>query len=612
MKLVIDEICIKNFLSYGNKPQTFKPEVGLNLIIGYNRENDKSNAAGKTSLLESIPFALFGKILKEVPQEDIINWKNKKNCEVQLKFTLGGSSYIVNRCLAPNALEIYQNSKLVKSFSDKKDYQHWLEEDLLHSEFLTFKNLFSLNLRTSGSILEMKKWDKRKFLNKLFTNLQLYTKIYERCNFKLKSLEGKLVNIHNEIHNKESLIKHHQVEVDKLRLKLSKTLSYDDELNELKLSINKLDDKLSLTNDQLPTLTYDELETIITNHKLTRGKLKSLKDELLQDVRQLDIKVACLNALIDDTDQRFEQMGGSETCPLCWSKIDPVKIRQAMDKDNIVRVDELTKLTAIKTDLMTKLAELDLAIQVEDTGIQDKRNQQTDINRISSELTTLKLNKTQLESNLTTIMDKIKLEESLKLELNEDINRHEHQIIDLRGEILELNKKIKNLQTIFDYLDYIKNICTDDGVRQYAISSIVPYVNAQINSYLSDLEFDFFITLDRWFEPTIKAPGCATGKYKSLSAGEQKSLDLACQQALLDVVRIQATVFPDIILYDELLDSSMDGSSIDQLVKIIRRRQLEDESKMYVISHRKEISEIEFDNTYLVEKNNGFSTFKKL
>ena len=159
-----------------------------------------------------------------------------------------------------------------------------------------------------------------------------------------------------------------------------------------------------------------------------------------------------------------------------------------------------------------------------------------------------------------------------------------------------------------DYLNHIKFVCKDENIKQYAISSIMPFLNKYTNKYLSKVGYGFYVTLDKWLDATINGPGITKASYGSLSGGEGRGIDIAIQLAFLDIDRLQAGVFFDLLVFDELLDSSIDEKGIQELFDIVKNKQREYDAKVFIISHRKELKNYdEIDNEYFVQKKDGYS-----
>jgi DNA repair exonuclease SbcCD ATPase subunit len=174
--------------------------------------------------------------------------------------------------------------------------------------------------------------------------------------------------------------------------------------------------------------------------------------------------------------------------------------------------------------------------------------------------------------------------------------------------------QIKRLDELCSYLDYVKTICKDDNIKQFAISAIMPYLNNQVNNYLSAIGSQFYVQFDSWLNENIEGPGIYKCGYGNLSGAESKSLDLALQFAFLDIARIQAGIYPDVLILDELLDTSVDSSGLNNILTLIKKKQEEDNLKVYLITHRKEVesSGIEFERSYTILKEEGFSYLKSI
>ena len=156
----LEEVKIKNFLSYGSSGSTFKIEPGLTLISGQNKDTSRSNGAGKSGLNESIVWGLFGRTIKEITREQIVNWKNKKKCVVEISFSIDDVSYRVERGIKPNVLKIYKDGKELESLSSVTDFQKYLEDEILKIDYKTFVSLFYYNPNNFVSIFDIPKAQK--------------------------------------------------------------------------------------------------------------------------------------------------------------------------------------------------------------------------------------------------------------------------------------------------------------------------------------------------------------------------------------------------------------------------------------------------------------------
>ncbi|GAF74760.1 unnamed protein product, partial [marine sediment metagenome] len=191
MRLELSSIRFRNFLSFGSKWQDVNFLHGINLVLGLDRDKDRSNASGKSSFLETIPFALFGKVNRNIKKEQIVNWKSRKNCEVQIDFAKGDDDYTIYRALKPDKLIVSINGRDLPIDAKKLDFQKKLEDDILNIDFKTFMSLIYNNINSTVPILTMKKPDKRRFLERVF-GLQFVKVINDNANKKVRNIDKKL------------------------------------------------------------------------------------------------------------------------------------------------------------------------------------------------------------------------------------------------------------------------------------------------------------------------------------------------------------------------------------------------------------------------------------
>jgi ABC-type multidrug transport system ATPase subunit len=192
------------------------------------------------------------------------------------------------------------------------------------------------------------------------------------------------------------------------------------------------------------------------------------------------------------------------------------------------------------------------------------------------------------------------------------IFKYKKVVKEIEKNIYDLKEKETKLFKLKDYTNFIKLLCKDENLKQYAISYIIPSLNRKTNSYLSEVDFNFYLMIDKWLDIIVKGPGISNEDYNSLSSGEQRGIDLALQLAFLDIKKMQTTIVPDILFADEILDGSIESENMKKIMKIIRNKQKDENLKVFIISHRKEINDIDdIDNLYMAEKKDGYSILKK-
>ena len=724
MKLNIENIEFRNFLSFGSKWQRLTLVPGVNLILGINANNQRSNGSGKSAILETIPFALFGQVNRDVKKDQIVNWKNRRECEVVISFSKGDDKYRILRAIKPDKLEVYKNNKPVDVPSHKRDFQRQIEDDILGIDCKTFMSIIHSNINSSTPILKMSKLDKRNFIERVF-GLRIFTLMNSKSNENLSSIEKKRNNVSNDTNYNDrmiadlkeqnivlfsklskipnstrelkDIIEEHDELIENSQFSDSKVKSLNDDLLSIiglidknNRIVNKIDHRLDIMEEKSKNISKqtinqpqlqkkiielgkikNEISMIdvnILDYKLNVGKKdldtnNDILNELKERQKKFEIEIAVLSNNIISS--KKEELEGKEICPTCGTIIDSKKIieeakkeKENNRKDMLMKESELEVLNKdiknlikiiinieaniknierIKSEYtlsLTKILPLDdINVEYEknrklindgrkyfkvvskliskkekiEIGIESFNTKRNLLNEEINDISTISAGIEKMKSEIDRLKERIQQENITRKEIESLIEDNNIKIRNGTNTINENTKKIKKINLLSDYVSYIKDICKDDNIKQFSISSEIPYLNQQSNYYLSESGHDFFIKLDKWLDCEIKGPGILNGSYGSLSGGESRSIDLALQFAFLDIARIKAGIWPDILITDELLDSSVDGYGLDKILGIIKVKQIENNLKMFLISHRKEVSEIDADNIYIVEKSGGYS-----
>lgn len=717
MKINCKEIGFKNFLSFGSKWQDIPLHNGLNFVTGWDASRNKSNGAGKSSFLESIIFALYGKTARNIKKDQIVNWKNKKNCEVVFRFDVGNNEYEVMRSIKPDKLEIYKNGSLLDQDAHVKDYQTMFEDDIFGMDLKMFTSLVHSNANSSANILSMNKPEKRKLMERMF-DLTIFSRMNEICNEKLRNIEGKIreteLKIASNLENiesskkmiqqfKDEIIKKVSIEKELVELELKfkemvednpKIEEYLEELSkkieesekslqnkiqlietketELKVRIERLEDDIEEVK-KLDTIIEEnkKLEKNIAKIENEQGNeeqltnkiklLKSHKEDKIESRKkyaelcsQIDKEIIELNADLKNCEKNQEQLK-TGICPVCGSDVTDSKAHYgkeiasikrkitSREKKTVSPLEDIRMIDLALEDLNNEIEALQdlkeyilkLKSQIKNVTQKDCSKLEKDLEKHKENLNTLNKKKTDLKNDtaqkinpihnkwldLTEEFKKIKVKEreledlqkEVKIE-KQNIKSFEKMIEEQQAKVQEilsnlqsLNESTAKFNTLKDYLNAIKGQLKDENIKQHMISRIMPYLNQQANYYLSEVDYSFYVKIDKWLDIDIKGPGIANATYDSLSGGERRGIDLAIQLGFLDIARTQAGIFPDLLIFDELLDSSIDGQGIGEVLKIVRVKQRETNGKFFIISHRSEIDNELIDNRYHVIKENGYS-----
>jgi DNA repair exonuclease SbcCD ATPase subunit len=698
---------------------------GVNLIMGLDTMTGRSNGSGKSGFVESIDLALFGRTNKGVKKSQIINWKNKRNCEDELRFRKGGNSYKIIRNLAPDLLEIYENDSLITPPADVRSYQRMLENEILGFDFQTFSNLVHTNLNYLTPILQMNATDKRHFLERIF-GLEIFSMLNIKSNEKIKaigdgiykitvgkdftnkairdledqikSLQERLSNIlssHNALENQKIIYEKLRIERDDAA---EERKEIDRDLGEWEIKLEEIAGEIKIQENAEFSL-FKEIEFLQKQLEQADAVQDSLKKRDEYIIRQKAIETTYGNIDTKLADEQIEietfskQLANLETlydkanktvidnkakreihqgiinslknrkiCPTCGTEITESGVLDRLereivgydktitenkkqrdhakrDRDNLSKELEKKKsqrilLEGIKSE-STHIANFIQGVNantVDTEGVKndiEKRNMERakyseelhnlreGHKTISEKIQDLKKNLLSIdiiyqnfekaELTVHALEEKVEHEETMRDEIRRMITENEKKIENIKAEAANQQIKITKLNEMTDYLEYIKYSCRDENAKQYAISAIMPLLNRLANKYLSDGGVNFYLKLDNWLEEEIAGPGITNASYSSLSGGEQKSVNVALQLAFLDIAQLQSGIECDILVLDEIIDSSVDSVGIANVLKIIRKKQAETGKKVFIITHRNEIEDFDVDHVYTVRKEKGFS-----
>lgn len=704
MRIEIVDVSFRNFLSYGNSPTKLVLTNGLNLVKGSAQAGTRANRVGKTGLLSSISYALYGKEPRGLTQNEVINWQNRKNCELMVNFKRGETLYTVKRGLKPNFLTVYENNKELPSLPHITDTQSQIEE-ILGIGYKVFSNLVFSNVNFSEPILKMKTPSRRKFIEEIF-DIEVFSRLNEACVKKLNLISQRIGESRSEISLKNGLIEEIKNQMKKIKKfdedeyqnLIKKFEKYD--IGTIHQAIDLLEEEISIfqnkrdklvnyiakigskinylvkvINDLKKTIdaakeykqNLDELSSIKTNVKelnntikdnnnqieLLKEKIKKVEDRILHNtsiLSGLSVELTNINKQLDDLDK--------DICPTCGQELKDSKIISNLKKrkkeilgeqkkyNNIAELEKeknenTEKIKTIRENnqnhrnLISKIEKLETAIKNAvhlDVDVEDKikkyqiviKKQKILVDKIDDERLTLEkendARNSQLRSlresvikynNIENKLEILKQERKLYHDSKEEIEKKEKRIVELQKEIdVVMTTKIEKLESLFTYFTTLKDMCKDDRVKQEAIASIMPLLAEKTNEYLSTVGFEFYVQLDSWLEATFRGPGIPGCGYNALSGGESKSVDVSLQMAFHDICRLKARNLIDIMVLDELLDTSVDTYGMKKILDIVKNKQEQDNLKVYIISHRV-INEEEFDKVLVVEKQRGFSIVRE-
>jgi len=562
----------KNFLSTGNEwTEVQLDRSPTTLIVG-------QNGAGKSTLLDALSFALFGKPHRNINKPQLINSINNKNCEVEVNFTIGKHNFKVVRGIKPGKFEIWQNGNMINQSSTVKDYQKFLEQNILKLNHKSFHQIVVLGSSSFIPFMQLPAQHRRDVIEDL-----LDIQIFSKMNQILKEKDTRLKEEINSIT--------YEYDLNKEKITLQKKYIRDiTELNEDQIS--KKVDQIDANNDEIEELNKvnEELSTELL--QLQEGLDDDLKEahnkkqSLLHFKAQFETQV---KAVVKDA-KFYEE---NAVCPTCSQDID----------DNLRH----EKLSVAKS----KAKELNTAIF--DASEQSTVVEST-IKRLNSISEQVRENTANISSNNSAIT-----------RLQGQIHDLQNEIDSLQGSGGDLQKANKDLNTLNEarnvlseeklklvdsrsYNQAASEMLKDTGIKTKVIKQYLPVMNNLINKYLQVLDFFVSFNLDESFNETIKSRHRDSFNYASFSEGEKQRIDLALLFTWRQIAKMKNSTSTNLLILDETFDSSLDHDGIDNLMKILYT--LDDNTNVFVISHKGDLLDGKFRSKIEFVKEHNFSKMK--
>jgi len=565
--ITFQKIRYKNFLSSGNQfTEIDFQQHHTNLIIG-------TNGAGKSTMLDALTFVLFNKPFRKINKPQLANATNERDCLVEIEFSVNSRDYLVRRGIKPNIFDIEVNGNPLHKEADDRANQRILEESILKVNYKSFTQIVILGSSTFVPFMQLTTSNRREVIEDL-----LDIRIFSAMNSLIK----------DNIRTKKEQIKSLDIKRDNLKDKMQMQQEFIEELesrghanidsNETKID-KLLDEENSymLSNEDLNYRmeTLQEQMSDVTGAREKLSKLNNLKGKISQKV-----------ATITKEHKFFTE---NTVCPTC-----------TQDIEEEFRVNRIS-------DVQNKAQELKKGYEDLEETIKFEQERERQFNSLSKEITKLthgiSQNNTRISLNQRQIRD---LEHEIQTITNNLQNRN------TENEKLEQFKD--NLQKTIEYLsdkeqeivhyDFAYSLLKDDGVKTKIIKKYLPFINQQVNRYLQMMDFYINFKLDEEFGETIESPIHENFSYSSFSEGEKMRVDLALLFTWREVARLKNSVNTNLLIMDEVFDSSLDGFGTEEFLKIIRY--VIKDANIFVISHKSDLHD-KFQSVIRFEKVKGFS-----
>ena len=569
--ITFKKIRYKNFLSTGNTPI----EINLNksnttLIVG-------SNGSGKSTLLDALCFVLFNKPFRIIKKEQMVNTVNNGDCEIVLEFDVGTKKYKIIRGIKPNIFEIYQDGQLINQDASNIDYQKYLENNIMRLNYRSFLQVVLLGSSSYEPFMKMKPRYRREVVEEI-----LDIRVFGLMDLILRPQQSELTRNVTELRHKCDLIES----------------KYETELKHYKalsdLNLNDLDGKRK-TLDKNTEANYQyhkKIEEINIELESYQDKVK-YKDKEQAKLSKLSKLEAKIEQNLSTHKKNLEFFEENDNCPTCTQPLEPdfkgekiehekgklVSLNDGMKKlmEEIARQEEL--ITAMEK-MSNKMYEMNVEVSKLQTSIEELNKYSNNIHEEIKSLENKQTDGREIESQL----------EQLKVDL-ENTKIERDKIIEKKG-----------------YVDILREILNDKGAKSQIIKKYVPIMNTLINQYLQSMDFFISFHLDEEFNETVKSRFRDTFNYNNFSEGEKMRIDLALLFTWRQIAKMKNSVNTNLLVLDEIFDSSLDGQGTDDFFKIIKTMTKEN---IFIISHKGDILFDKFTDIVKFEKYKNFTRLQQ-
>ena len=547
-------------------------EIELNkapatLIVG-------KNGSGKTTMLDALSFVLFGKPYRNINKPLLINSINRRECLVEIEFRAGRSHYKVVRGMKPSVFEIYKNNKLIEQDARALDYQDQLEKSILTMNFKTFKQIVIQGQKSSVPFMRLTAADRRDIIEDLL-DIQIFSYMNVIVKQKMVELNETVYNIENDINVIDVKIESNRKYLEEL--KTSNEARIEKNLDEL--TENKRHKEEAMAAAVRIQQTIDELSEKITDVERILDKRKKL--------HELEVKI---DGNLNKFQKEIKFYETNDNCPTCHQDIDET-FKQCRIAERQNKLGEMRK----------GLDELGKQLNIVNERLDDIQGIQSDIRKEQIELVKINTSIAAINKYINKLQDEIKIlkhADGPNTEITGDLEALEKEK-DL------LAKKKEKVIEDSGYYEIAASLLKDTGIKTKIIRQYLPIINKQINKYLGEMDFFVNFTLDENFTESIKSRFRDEFAYESFSDGEKQKIDLALLFTWRDVAKIKNSINTNLLIFDEVFDSSLDTDATEDLFKILNI--LSQGSNLFIISHKEDILVDKFSSVIRFNKVNNFS-----
>ena len=567
--ILFKQIAYRNFLSSGNQLTGIKfTDTQTTLIVG-------ANGSGKSTMLDALCFGLFNKAFRKINKSQLINSTNEKECLVEIDFSIGTKEYKIKRGIKPNIFEIWIDGILQNQAASSADQQKQLEDNILKLNYKSFTQIVILGSASFVPFMQLSTANRREVVEDL-----LDIKIFSAMNAVIKD---RIKNTNDKI--KELSLKQSMTE-EKVEMQKEFIESIEKSGKE---NIEKKRDKITSIatyNDQLTAENTQKVEEVSNT---LQPQLENLLDAS-KKLKQLSNLKGKISEKVSSITEQHKFFNNNSVCPTCTQTI-----------------EEEFRLNKV-SESETKAKELQQGYNELKEAIQQEEKREREFNVVSKEISSLN---NEISNNNVKISQLNKQSRDFDQEIQDITNKiknrnTERKVLTDLEQTLDLiqTEKAKNKEDV-SYFDFAHSLMKDGGIKGKIIKKYLPLMNQQINKYLQMMDFYINFTLDEEFNEKIKSPIHEDFTYESFSEGEKMRINLAILFTWREIARMKNSVNTNLLILDEVFDSSLDFMGTDYFTKIIKY--VIKDTNIFVISHKTDELIDKFDRVIKFDKVKGFS-----
>jgi len=562
----------KNFLSTGNDPIT----ISLNkspttLIVG-------QNGAGKSTLLDALSFGLFGKPHRDINKKQLMNSINRKGTVVEVEFVIGDSDFKIVRGIKPTKFEIWQNGNMINQASNVRDYQKFLETNILKLNHKSFHQVVVLGSSSFIPFMQLPAWSRRAVIEDLL-DIGIFSKMNQLLKERNSKIREELVDIN------------HNIELFKTKIDAqSKYIKDLENLNEEQVDIKR--DAINVYKEEIAEI-FEESKNLGKNlQTMIQGEEKNYKyfGDKMSDMKAYNKDFNNKIKTLVEEARFFED---NDICPTCEQDIDATIKVKKLD----VLKEKAKDVQEHKNSLEKEVNTLEKEGQEIMNNLNQLRQKQQRINSNNDKVALLQKEIGKTQKEIDTL-----------LKTSGDTKTAKKELSTLRKKKESTTEKKLEYVEERTYNEAIGEMLKDTGIKTKVIKQYLPVMNRLINQYLQVLDFFVAFHLDENFDETIRSRHRDTFNYASFSEGEKQRIDLALLFTWRQIAKMKNSASTNLLVLDETFDSSLDMDGIDNLTKILDT--LEDGSNVFIISHKGDVLENKFRSKIEFFKDRNFSKIR--